>query len=179
MQAVDGEEQERLGGRVAQDMDAGGLQAGGGSQPDAHVHIPDLGDGGPGDDPLDVLLADRTQGTGDHADDAEEQEHVADVRGDDGFQAEHPPEKLDQQEDVAFTDQGGQDRRGRRGGRTVGIRHPGVEGPERALDREAAAHEREHDGERQHPGAAFPQARDRLPDGPGLFSCILFAFYLF
>ena len=107
------------------------------TQAEAHVDVSDLCHGGEGDHSPDLSLLDGADGTHDHTDHTEHKQYIDHLAVTYHREADDPVEDLDQQENIALGHQGGQDRRGRDRGITIGIRKPGVKGIQSTLNCQA------------------------------------------
>ena len=104
---------------------------------DAQVHIPNLGGGGIGQHPENVVFLNGPDGTEDHAADAEYKQHILHSAAIENLRAKAGEDHLQQKENVALGHQAGKNARRAGGGVAVGIRHPVVEGEQAAFDGQA------------------------------------------
>ena len=146
---VAGEEEHRLGQGVGDDVEHRRSDARAGTQRDAQVDIADLGHRRIGDHAPELLLQNRVDGAEDDAHRREHQQHGLDVGLAEHRRIKHANHELDVQEDVGLGHQAGQHGAGGRRCGGVCVRQPGVEGVERALDRQADGDQRH--GQRQRP----------------------------
>jgi hypothetical protein len=115
--------------------------------PEGRDHVAQLGDGGVGEDPFDVVLDEGQTGGDEHGDTGDESDEVEAA----GFDGEALPEDAvhaGHEIDPGHHHGGGVDQGGDRGGAGHGVREPDVEGELRALahdpqEEEAAADEDE------------------------------------
>ena len=128
-------------------------------QPQTHVDVSNLGHRGIGDHPPQVPFLDSAHGAHDHPGDAEHEQHVDHPALPDHLESHHPVENLDQQKDIPLGHQRGQDGRRRQRRIPIGVRQPGVEGIQGALDGQPHGHQpqRHHQGD-----VVLPRGRNEL-----------------
>ena len=151
-QPVAGEEEHRLGQGMGDDVEHRRGEPRAGAQRDAQVDVADLCHRREGDHAPELLLQNRVDGAQDDAHHGEHQQHGLDVGGAEHRRAEHAHHELDVEEDVGLGHEACQHGAGGRRGGGVGVRQPGVEGVQRALDRQA-------DGDQRHRERQRPRVR--------------------
>ena len=147
---------------MGDDLEHSRHNAGFNAQAQAQVDVTDLGHRGIGNHPLGMAFLQGLDAAHNHGQRAQNKQHVGDLQAAHLADVEHPVEDLDQQHDVALQHQAGQDRAGRGGGTSVGVRQPAVEGEQGALDGQAQHHQTHQHGQGLVVQAAHKQAVDAL-----------------
>ena len=159
-----GDEQHGLGRRVRRAVPQRADDADLAAQAQRREDVADLRDGGIGDHQAGRLGAHRADGAHDHAQHAEDEQHVQHAQRADDVKADHADVELDQQEDIALRYQAGEHRRHGRGRVGVRARQPLFKRIQRALDRNAHRHQRHDDRQRNLVFAAGRQRGHTLVD---------------